>query len=621
LRDRRAKEDPCTILGYGCYNAPAANLHRRLNSSMSNLFERKPDFSKPDSHRPDSHRPDSHRSDSRVETIWWRVFLVCTAANCIFQIVWFWRFLGHNITMDGIAYIGLARHLIDGNFKASLHGYWSPLTSWIIAAAALFNRNFTLLGRVVTIASFLICLPLLYLLTLKLWRSRVAAALAILWFSTARGIAETAIGSILADFVLTACVLLYFIVLMQALKRGQPMDWFWLGCVHGLTFLAKAIAMPWLAISSLLAVLVQTPRSPRKLAASLLLVMVAPAAIWLGWGFALRAKYGQFTPGYQLRANLLTNWKRSLSHHPRGNDLQFRDLSSVYDDYMVGEVSWVEMQSFRLLRPAIATMIVKTEFENLPAAAKEIAILLTPGGGIALAAVVFGLACSWRQYRAEAVFVGIVLISALSLVAAYCMLVFDTRYVIPIVALLIAVACPMLLPANWMPGTPHAAPWLQKTSLSLFVASTVFFTVYWASPFRTVDRDFEVSCYQAASILRNAEPSGTLVSIGNGPYPEHGVGFEAAPYTAYLAGWRVVGGNALLPDIAGADALADEALSPPSDAIVVWGSPTNPVYVHIVSRIEQAGEFSEAKISETKASETKVSDPYKGEVGTLTLRR
>lgn len=160
---------------------------------------------------------------------WWGVLLSATALNCAIQIAWFWRFHARNITTDGIAYIGLARHLVDGNFKSSLHGYWSPLSSWLIAAATVFSRDFTLVGRIVTIASFLACLPLLYVLTLKLWDSRTAAALAVFWFSAARGIIATAVGMILADFVLTATVLLYFILLLAALRKNDSRSWISLG--------------------------------------------------------------------------------------------------------------------------------------------------------------------------------------------------------------------------------------------------------------------------------------------------------------------------------------------------------------------------------------------------------
>jgi len=553
--------------------------------------------------------PDS--TTCRSEKIWSSVLLAATVVDCGFQIAWFWRFRAHNITMDGIAYIGLARHLLDGNFKASLHGYWSPLTSWIIAAGALFTGEYTLVARLVTIASFLLCLPLLYVLTLRLWNSRAAAALAVFWFSTARGVLAMAVGSILADFILTACVLLYFILLVHALRRNRPAAWVLLGAAHALAFLAKAIAMPWLTISTLLAIVLQSPRTPRRLVASLLLAFLLPAAVWTAWGFTLRTKYGVFTTGDQLRANLMINWTRSLSHHPRGDYVTYGDTSALYDDYMVGETSWANIQGFRLGNTGLLKMILKSESQNVPQAAKEMLILLNPGGALALTGMIVLLIGKWSLNRTQAAFTVIVLISALSLIAAYCMLVFDGRYVIPLLPLLIAICCPLPLPASLAIDSPQLAPWFQKITLSLFIASMIFFAVYWASPFRTVDRDFEASCYDAANALRTEKPKGTVVSIGDGPYPVHGVGFEVGPYVAYMAGWRVIGGNAQLPDLSQATLLAEQALSAKSDAIAVWGSPASPVYQRIVERIQQDAGSSSAR---------KITDPHKGEVGTVILR-
>jgi 4-amino-4-deoxy-L-arabinose transferase-like glycosyltransferase len=147
----------------------------------------------------------------------------------------------------------------------------------------VFGRNLTLLGRLVTIASFLLCLLLLYALTLRLWRSRAAAALAKFWFSAARGLVFLAVGSIVADFVLTACVLLYFILLLDALRQNKPAHWMRLGAVHAVAFLAKAIAMPWLSIASAIAVLLRNGRSPRRLASSFLLAFLFPAIVWISW--------------------------------------------------------------------------------------------------------------------------------------------------------------------------------------------------------------------------------------------------------------------------------------------------------------------------------------------------
>lgn len=538
---------------------------------------------------------------------WWGVLLSATALNCAIQIAWFWRFHARNITTDGIAYIGLARHLVDGNFKSSLHGYWSPLSSWLIAAATVFSRDFTLVGRIVTIASFLACLPLLYVLTLKLWDSRTAAALAVFWFSAARGIIATAVGMILADFVLTATVLLYFILLLAALRKNDSRSWISLGLAHALAFLAKAIAMPWLSISTLLGVLWRNLHSPRRSVTFGLLALLLPAAVWVGWGVTLRSKYGVFTTGYQLRRNLMVNWHRRFTHHPRGDDQAFTADPGLNDKYMVGD-AWSQVRTFTLPDTGFVRLIIDTEMQNLPRAAKETAILLTPAGALAFPMLLFLLARRSDQYQAQRSVAYIALISSVSLIAAYCMLVFDGRYVIPLAPVLIAIGCPLLLPPALAPAAPHLPRNWQKTGLALLLASMVFFAVYWASPFRTASRDYEISCYQGADTLRQAAPTGTLVSIGAGPYPEHGVGFEAGPYIAYLSGWRLIGLNSALPPLSSAEDLRNQVLAVHADAVAVWGTPADSTYRDMIAHL---------RIAPGLTSSRPIPDPYKGEVGTI----
>lgn len=513
-----------------------------------------------------------------------------------------------DITMDGIDYIGLARHLLDGNFKASVHGYWSPLISWIIAAGGLLNQNFTLVGRVVTIASFLLCLPLLYLLTWRLWRSRPAAALAVFWFSLARGVLAGSVEMIIADFLLTACVLVYFILLLDALRKNSGRSWALLGGAHALAFLAKAISMPWLAISSTIAIFAQNWRAPRRVLVSLVLAFFLPALVWIGWGSALRAKYGVFTTGYQLRANLMVNWER-LAGRTSGDTLAFVKSPSSFDNYMVYE-PWPGVHRFSLNNSGLLSMVIATAARNLPAAVKETVILLTPAGALALPLMLWLLLRDRNRYSAEAAFAVIAGLSAVALIVAYCMLVFDGRYVIPLAPILIALGCPLLLPARLAPAAPRLKPWLQKLGLALLATSLVFFALYWASPFRTASRDYELSCYDAADALRQSASIGTLASIGEGPYPEHGVGFEVGNYVSYLAGWRLIADNVTLPPPSEARSLADEALATDADAVAVWGSPANPTYNAIVARL---------KIAPALNSFHPFSDPHKGEVGTLFL--
>src|SRR6266498_3135090 len=156
---------------------------------------------------------------------WCPILLVLAGLNCLFQILWFWQFTGHNINYDAVSYIGIARHLVDGDFQGSLHGYWSPLIAWCIAGISVFTHDFLLAGRIVTVASFLLCLPLLYLLTLRLWSSSILAALAVLCFTLSRGVAAFSVFFIGADFLLTALVLCYFILLLRCLRTPQPVHW------------------------------------------------------------------------------------------------------------------------------------------------------------------------------------------------------------------------------------------------------------------------------------------------------------------------------------------------------------------------------------------------------------
>src|SRR4029077_2471050 len=72
----------------------------------------------------------------------------------LLQVVWFWQYCGHNINADAISYIGIARHIEDGNFQASLHGYWSPLISWLIASVSRMGNDHTRIARLLMLPLF-----------------------------------------------------------------------------------------------------------------------------------------------------------------------------------------------------------------------------------------------------------------------------------------------------------------------------------------------------------------------------------------------------------------------------------------------------------------------------------
>ena len=260
---------------------------------------------------------------------------------------------------------------------------------------------------------------------------------------------------------MTAAVLGYFILLLECLQKPVSTNWLKLGVLHSLAFLSKAFAMPWLALSTLLATGLLYHRRPKKAAACATLALVIPMVVWTGWGVALRMKYGTFTAGYQCKWNLLPLDLRNrvgkgglsvLMHTSRSNDAYM-----VVDDMYPGSPLWkAHLGNSRI------GQILKNEDHNVPEAIKQILILLTPGGLLALCLAIRRL--HHASMRAEILWAWVIICSTLSLILGYGMLVFDARYVFPIVPLLMALGSRFLWPME--KGT--------STVGQIFACSSVF---------------------------------------------------------------------------------------------------------------------------------------------------
>ena len=542
-------------------------------------------------------------------TVW--LLLISAGINTVFQIAWFWRLTSHNINYDAISYIGIARHLLHGDIHDSLNGYWSPLVSWCIAAISTFSSNLTLLGRLVTIGSFLLCLLMLYLLTFRLWRSPLLAALSVLWFTTTRAVVAFSVYFIGADFLLTAFVLLYFVLLLRCLRQPSGLNWVLLGLPHGAAFLTKAIAMPWLAVSTVVAGLLVGRCNLRRSFLYVCAGIAVPLLVWFGWGVVLQSKYGVFTAGYQSKWNLLDQNTREDADRTGSKLLVLRDTSRSSDFYMVVDNMFPRSPLwFTRLNWATATRLILTkERQNLPKALKEVAILLTPGGLLAI--ILAFLAMRRRTELPETQLIGIVFVEAAILLIAYCMLVFDTRYVLPLAPLLIAVGVPFVIPASKTQFASARFPQARMLAAALLLISTAFFQVYWASPFRTLRRDYQLGCYDAAQKLQAIPHCNNLVVIGRGPYQEHGVGWEAGMYASYFAQCRMIAFSPDIPQIDKVDATQRDLLAIGPDAILLFGTRGNAAYETFLAAINtsQPNLLSEA-----------ILDPPAREVGKLLWR-
>jgi len=529
------------------------------------------------------------------------------------QVVWFWRYCGHNINADAISYIGIARHVAEGDFRASLHGYWSPLISWLIAAVSFVSHDLTRAARLLMLPMFALCLVLIYWFTQKLWGSRLLSALAVFWFAAARGIAAFSVCFIGADLLLTAVMLLYFTLLLGCLERPhEETRWIGLGAAHGAAFLAKAIAMPLLAPVTLLAVVFVLRRSPRQFARALIFAGIFPVLIWMSWGSALRQKYGVFTTGYQLRWNLLEPAVKQ-ARDKSSELIVLHDSRSTYDSYMVADAMPPGSRFWRssVWRPTLLSRIARKEIENVPLAGKEFLVLLTPGGVMALILCVVQLTRQRRNYPAYFRLVWIALLTTTALVLAYGMLVFDGRYAIPMTPILIGLAIRFALPPGKTKDLPShgvdcGGSW-QTVAGVLIILGLIAVQVYWASPFRSIHRDFQSSVYEAANALTEGEAR-NVIAIGEGPYPEHGIGWEAGVYAAYFSGSRIVADLFDMPAGVNTDAIVSdvEKLSP--DAVMIWGTPANSAYTAIVRKFHQAY---------PRDTLTIIRDPDRGEVATV----
>jgi hypothetical protein len=144
-----------------------------------------------------------------------RGLVVASLCSAVIQLFWFGSKCINQIDFDGMAYTGIARHVREGAFYLSINAFRSPLVSWLIAVLSIANRDYLHLGKLVSVCSWLLCLALLYVFTLRLAHSREAAGVAALLFTLGRGLCVIAVAFVTPDFLFSALVLIYFLLLLQ----------------------------------------------------------------------------------------------------------------------------------------------------------------------------------------------------------------------------------------------------------------------------------------------------------------------------------------------------------------------------------------------------------------------
>jgi hypothetical protein len=582
-------------------------------------------------------QPDKNIKASSRSIAGWLIAI--TVFSCLLQLLWFASTCFNQIDIDGMGYVGIARHLREGEFHAAINAFRSPLISWMIALASFTGAGYLPIGKLVNMGAFLLSVLLLYVLTEKLWHSRLVASVAALMFALGRGLASSAVLAVTPDFLFAAVTLIYFIILLRCLRQDRLNDWFSLGSVHGLAFLTKAFALPWLAVCTLVA-LGLTARgttargttargtfAPGTTAARsaafgvsakpwkasvtrLALAALIPALVAASWAAVLHSKYGSFTTGTQFKANLLLWTLHAYDEHHDPTYALLRDTSKQVDENGVidpmppGSWPWTYPLSVKQVVPKM----LRAEVRNVPRVLKEMMIVATLGGLIAFVATLAILSVRRQQYPMEWRFAMVIAASALSLVVTYSSLVFDERYLFPLIPLVLAIAARFLIPKD---NDEFDHDVWRKLSIALVVLGTTASLVYPSSPFRLLTRDFQSSCYEAGKRLKTHAGS-SVVSIGSGPFPEHGVGWEAGYKASFFGEQRIIAAMDSLPQSTQLTTLAQDLRKASPDAILVWGTPENARY---------AGLIQSLMLQYPQSSSEKIVDPVLGEVGTLLWSR
>ena len=414
------------------------------------------------------------------------------------------------------------------------------------------------------------------------------------------------------DFLFAAITLIYFIVLLRCLRNDRLKDWFSLGSVHGLAFLAKAFALPWLAVCTLVALgltaLGASAKPWKTRFVRLALAALIPVLVAASWAIVLHSRYGVFTTGTQFKVNLLQWTLHAYDEHHDTTYALLRDTSKQVDEYGVidpmppGSWPWTYPLSVQQVVPKM----IRAEARNVPRVLKEMMIVATLGGLIAFIATLVILTRRKQQYPVEWRFAVIIAAGGLTLVVTYSTLVFDDRYLFPLIPLVLALAARFLVPDQ---ESDHDV-W-RKLSLALVVLGTIASLVYPSSPFRLLTRDFQTSCYDAGRRLK-AHPGSSVVSIGSGPFPGHGVGWEAGYKASFFGEAKIIGAMDFLPQSTQLISLATDLRKASPDAILVWGRPDDTAYTGLIHSLI---------LQYPHSSSEKIVDPVLGEVGTVLWSR
>ena len=184
------------------------------------------------------------------------------------------------INPDAVSYLQRARMLVDGDFRQSVSAYWSPMISWCIAPLLAAGVDGVYAARIVMCvwgAIYLIAFDVLLgrLLTITpRWRCGVLVVMAL-------AVASPAVKQITPDVMMAAWILFNMAVMAGPGLLQSKRQALLAGALAGVTFTAKAYALPFLGVHLVFTVLLRILSARRCAAVDRRWAVVRSGVLWL----------------------------------------------------------------------------------------------------------------------------------------------------------------------------------------------------------------------------------------------------------------------------------------------------------------------------------------------------
>lgn len=203
----------------------------------------------------------------------------------------------YQLNNDGMSYLLMARHYAAGDLGAAINTYWAPMYAWLIALLLGIGIDELTAAKLVTLASALSCVPILWS-----FRTLFPASTSAWW----TGMCTLTVLMVLwaadlttPDVLLCVWYLLFIrISLAESMRRQWLQGGVLLGIIAGFGYFTKAVSLPFFFLLSIGIILLRRVDDGRWFGGKQMIVAIVTALVVSApWIAVLSAEKGAFTIG------------------------------------------------------------------------------------------------------------------------------------------------------------------------------------------------------------------------------------------------------------------------------------------------------------------------------------